>query len=72
MNQLAFSKASYLRERLLADDHDLDERTLLDTIEGLGTSMKLLQRLSVPLRMTKPWPKACVAGSRNANLSLAI
>jgi hypothetical protein len=37
MNQLAFSKASHLaiRERLLADDPDLDEQTLADTVEGL-------------------------------------
>lgn len=37
MNKLMFSKASYcaLRERLLAEDPDLDEQTLADTLEGL-------------------------------------
>lgn len=37
MNKLAFSTATYLalRERLMAADPDLDERTLADTIEGL-------------------------------------
>ena len=37
MNKLAFSMATYLslRDRLLAEEPDLDERTLADTIEGL-------------------------------------
>jgi len=37
MNKLAFSMATYLslRDRLLAVEPDLDERTLADTIEGL-------------------------------------
>ena len=37
MNKLAFSTATYLalRERLVAAEPDLDERTLADTIEGL-------------------------------------
>lgn len=37
MNKLAFSTATYLalRDRLVAADRDLDERTLADTIEGL-------------------------------------
>jgi hypothetical protein len=37
MNKLAFSTATYLalRERLLAAEPNLDERTLADTIEGL-------------------------------------
>ena len=37
MNKLAFSTATYLalRDRLLAAEPDLDERTLADTIEGL-------------------------------------
>jgi hypothetical protein len=37
MNKLAFSTTTYLtvRDRLLAVEPDLDERTLADTIEGL-------------------------------------
>jgi len=37
MNRLAFSKANYLaiRERLLAEDPDLDDQTLADTVEGM-------------------------------------
>lgn len=38
MNRLVFSKANYLalKQRLLADDPDLDEQTLADTLEGLS------------------------------------
>ena len=35
MNKLAFSTYLALRDRLLAAEPDLDERTLADTIEGL-------------------------------------
>jgi hypothetical protein len=37
MDSLAFSRATYkaLRKRLLADDPDLDEQTLVDTLEGM-------------------------------------
>lgn len=37
MSNLAFSAATYcaLRERLLAEDPNLDEQTLADTVEGL-------------------------------------
>ena len=37
MNKLAFSRIHYqaVRDRLLAEQHDLDEQTLADTVEGL-------------------------------------
>jgi len=37
MNKFAFSKTNYLaiRERLLAEDPDLDDQTLADTVEGM-------------------------------------
>lgn len=37
MNRLAFSRAHYqaVRDRIRADDPDLDEQTLADTVEGI-------------------------------------
>ena len=60
MNILSIAANSYqtLRHRILALDHDVDEQTLADTLEGLTDLTRSSQRLFGRLSLMRLWRAA--------------